>query len=92
MEIRQLLLEELEPRSGGDAEDPRARAEGKNDWKPHERSMALGYLATIVATIPSWLDMVVNLDELDIDPPGDRSSVRRSGRPGRNCWIASRRL
>ena len=32
--------------------------------------MALGYLATIVATIPSWLDMVVNLDELDIDPPG----------------------
>jgi uncharacterized damage-inducible protein DinB len=44
--------------------------EGKNDWKPHEKSMPLGYLATIVATIPSWLDMVVNLDELDINPAG----------------------
>jgi uncharacterized damage-inducible protein DinB len=44
--------------------------EGKNDWKPHEKSMALGYLATIVATIPSWLDLVVNKDELDINPPG----------------------
>ena len=44
--------------------------EGKNDWKPHEKSMPLGNLATIVATIPGWLDMVVNTDELDINPPG----------------------
>ena len=32
--------------------------------------MPLGNLATIVATIPAWLDMVVNMDELDINPPG----------------------
>jgi hypothetical protein len=32
--------------------------------------MPPGYLATIVATIPEWLDMVVNMDEVDIDPPG----------------------
>jgi len=32
--------------------------------------MPLGYLATIVATIRAWLDMVVNMDELDINPPG----------------------
>jgi len=32
--------------------------------------MALGNLATIVATIPAWLDMAVNMDELDIHPPG----------------------
>jgi hypothetical protein len=32
--------------------------------------MPLGSLATIVATIPAWLDMVVNMDELDINPPG----------------------
>src|SRR5205085_4587218 len=44
--------------------------EGKNDWKPHPKSMPLGYLATIVATIPAWVDMVLNLDELDINPPG----------------------
>jgi uncharacterized damage-inducible protein DinB len=27
-------------------------------------------LATIVANSPGWLEMVVNMDELDIDPPG----------------------
>jgi len=70
MEIRQLLLEELEREAVGMRRTLERVPEGKNDWKPHERSMALGYLATIVATIPSWLDMVVNLDELDIDPPG----------------------
>jgi uncharacterized damage-inducible protein DinB len=32
--------------------------------------MPLGNLATIVANIPAWLDMVVNMDEIDINPPG----------------------
>src|SRR5262245_41358009 len=31
--------------------------------------MTLGNLATIVANIPGWLDLVVNSDELDINPP-----------------------
>jgi uncharacterized damage-inducible protein DinB len=70
MEIRRLLLEELDREAVGIRRTLERVPEGKNDWKPHERSMALGYLATIVATIPSWIDMVVNMDELDIDPPG----------------------
>jgi len=44
--------------------------EGKNDWKPHEKSMALGYLATLVATMPSWVAMAIVKDELDLNPPG----------------------
>ena len=28
---------------------------GKRDWKPHERSMELGYLSDLVANIPSWV-------------------------------------
>lgn len=42
--------------------------DGKFDWKPHERSMPLGYLAMMVATMPDWLGMVVQMDELDIAP------------------------
>jgi uncharacterized damage-inducible protein DinB len=42
--------------------------EGKFDWKPHERSMPLGYLAMMVATMPEWLGMVLGMDELDIAP------------------------
>ena len=70
MQITELLLAELDRESVGIRKTLERVPEGKNDWKPHEKSMPLGYLATIVATIPSWLEMVVNMDELDINPPG----------------------
>jgi len=44
--------------------------EGRNDWKPHEKSMPLGYLANLVATMPSWITMMVRQNELDFRPPG----------------------
>lgn len=42
--------------------------EGKYDWKPHEKSMLFGYLVNMVATIPMWISMQINQDELDIAP------------------------
>ena len=42
--------------------------EGKYDWKPHEKSMIFGYLANMVATIPMWIMMQIDQDELDIAP------------------------
>jgi uncharacterized damage-inducible protein DinB len=43
--------------------------EGQNDWKPHPKSMALGYLASLVATMPSWVISMVEQDELDLRSP-----------------------
>lgn len=40
--------------------------EGRPDWKPHEKSMPMGYLSMLVATMPSWIAMAVLQDELDI--------------------------
>jgi uncharacterized damage-inducible protein DinB len=57
-------------------EDPISRRvlervpEGRPDWKPHEKSMALGYLSYLVATMPSWVHMAITQDELDLAPPG----------------------
>jgi uncharacterized damage-inducible protein DinB len=70
MKITELLLSELDHEAVGIRQTLERVPEGKNDWKPHPKSMRLGSLATIVATIPAWLDMVVNMDELDINPPG----------------------
>jgi uncharacterized damage-inducible protein DinB len=42
--------------------------EGRFDWKPHEKSMPMGYIAMMVATIPEWVGMVIGQDELDIAP------------------------
>ena len=44
--------------------------EGRDDWKPHEKSMPLGRLAGLVATMPSWIAMIINRDNLDLNPPG----------------------
>ncbi len=70
MKLTDLLLSQLE------AEGPRTRhalervPEGRDDWKPHEKSMPLGRLAGLVATMPTWIPMIVNQDSLDLNPPG----------------------
>ena len=69
MKMTELFLSEL------DREVDRSRRaleqvpEGKFDWKPHEKSMIFGYLADMVASIPSWIAMEVNQNELDVAPP-----------------------
>lgn len=42
--------------------------EGKGDWTPHDKSMPLGYLSNLVATMPSWIAMAIRQDELDLAP------------------------
>lgn len=46
--------------------------EGRNDWKPHEKSMRLGYLAALVAHMPSWIELMIDRDELDLGAPESR--------------------
>lgn len=43
--------------------------EGRNSWKPHERSMEMGYLAALVASMPRWIAMMIETDELNLDKP-----------------------
>ena len=68
MKLKEFLRSEL------DREVERSRhaleqiPEGKYDWKPHEKSMIFGYLANMVATIPMWISMQIDRDELDIAP------------------------
>jgi len=40
--------------------------EGKGDWKPHEKSMPMGRLASLVANMPGWIAMMLTQDEFDI--------------------------
>jgi uncharacterized damage-inducible protein DinB len=35
------------------------------EYKPHEKSMALGYLALLVAEIPNWIAFIVEKGEID---------------------------
>ena len=76
MNVTELFLKEL------DREVERSRRalaevpEGKHDWKPHEKSMIFGYLADMVATIPTWITMIIKQDELDVAPPAGQQQPR----------------
>jgi hypothetical protein len=70
MKMADLILDQLE------AEGPRTQRaleavpEGRDDWKPHEKSMPLGRLAMLVATVPTLFSLIIKKDELDLSPPG----------------------
>src|SRR6058998_3515451 len=69
MKLTDLFLAEL------DREAPRTRRTlehvplDRDDWKPHPKSMPLGRLAGLVASMPSWVTLVIEQDELDLTPP-----------------------
>lgn len=44
---------------------PRSR----DEWQPHPKSMPLARLAGLVASMPSWITMIIEQDELNLTPP-----------------------
>lgn len=42
--------------------------EDKFAWKPHEKSMTLGRLASHIAEMPNWAVFTVNQDKLELTP------------------------
>jgi uncharacterized damage-inducible protein DinB len=69
MELKDFFLEQLEREARSSRKVVERVPEGQNGWKPHERSMELGYLAALVATMPGWLALMIERDELDLDDP-----------------------
>ena len=69
MQLTKLFLEEVE------REAPRTRRAlesvpiGRDEWTPHPKSMPLGRLAGLVASMFSWVTLIIEQDELDLTPP-----------------------
>jgi uncharacterized damage-inducible protein DinB len=68
MTIKDFLIAELNREVDRSRRALEQAPAGKYDWKPHEKSMIFGYLANMVATIPMWVAMQIERDELDIAP------------------------
>jgi uncharacterized damage-inducible protein DinB len=68
MKLKEFLLAEIEREIDRSRRALEQVPAGKYDWKPHEKSMIFGYLANMVATIPMWITMQINQDELDLAP------------------------
>lgn len=69
MKLTEFFLAQLEREASTSCAALQRVPEGHNDWKPHDRSMPLGYLASLVATMPSWIVSMVKQDEFDLKSP-----------------------
>src|SRR5262249_28041743 len=74
--INELLLAQLEREAPGTRKALERVPEGKNDWKPHPKSMALGSLASLVAQMPSWAAMIIEQESLDLSKGGGHPPVK----------------
>ena len=70
MTLTQQLLGELDREAARTQRVLEQVPAGHDDWKPHQKSMALGRLAGMIATMPAWVTFIVKQDELDLTPPG----------------------
>src|SRR5215472_4087320 len=71
MELKQLYLAQLDREAKATRKAVERVPEGDNTWKPHEKSMELGYLAALVAGMPGWAAMMIERDELNLDDPAN---------------------
>ena len=68
MQMTEWFLAELESEARKSRRVLEQVPANKREWKPHDRSMPLGYLSELVANIPSWVGMAITQDELDVAP------------------------
>ena len=50
----------------------------KKDWKPHEKSMTLGRLATHISQTPHWISDIIHIDDFDFATRTFRSDTAAS--------------
>jgi uncharacterized damage-inducible protein DinB len=88
MKMTELFLAELDREAASTRRVLERVPEGRNDWRPHEKSMPLGYLTTITATILGWIEFMVKEDQLDMTPKGD-SKYKPKQATTRAEWLAA---
>src|ERR1700723_2700129 len=69
MTIAKILLQDYDPEISNPRRTLERVPEGKNDWKPHDKSMPLGKLAMHCATLPLFGLYLMEDDGMDIAKP-----------------------
>ena len=69
MEMKEFFVKQVERESAANRKVLERVPQGKNSWKPHERSMEMGYLAALVASMPQWIALMIETEELNLDKP-----------------------
>ena len=68
MKLTELLISDIERDAEATRKTLERVPEGHEKWKPHDKSMELGMLVYMVATMIEWANFILTMDELDIAP------------------------
>ena len=68
MTIGQSMLPEFDQEMQNTRKTLERVPEDKWNWKPHDKSGTVGWLASHIATLPGWLAMTINTEQLDYAP------------------------
>ena len=71
MALSESLLPEFDHEMANTRKTLERVPDDKFGWKPHEKSFAMGALATHLATLPSWVPITIQRDDIDINPVGE---------------------
>src|SRR5579862_946259 len=66
MKLTDLFTAELDREAARTRRALEAVPTGRDDWQPHPKSMPLGRLAGLVASMPSWVTLIIDQDSLDL--------------------------
>lgn len=78
MTLKSYFLAQLEREAAATRKTIKRVPEGRNSFKPHERSMEFGYLAALVASMPGWIAFMIDQNELNLDAADSEGFRARS--------------
>ena len=76
MAISQALLPEFDQEFANTRKMIERVPDDKLAWKPHQKSMSMGVLATHLGETPGWMGVTIEQGSFDVAPPGGSSYVR----------------
>jgi len=70
MALSESLLPEFDQEMANTRKTLERVPDGKFDWKPHEKSGTMGWVAGHLQSIPEWMADIIERDSLDMAPNG----------------------
>lgn len=68
MRIGQSMIPEFDMEMAGTRKVLERVPDAKLDWRIHDKSNTIGWVANHLADVPRWVDMTISHDSLDVEP------------------------
>jgi uncharacterized damage-inducible protein DinB len=89
MTIGQSMLAEFDQEMQNTRKTLERVPDDKWNWKPHDKSGTVGWLAGHIATLPGWATMTIRTEEFDYAPVGGKSSYQPPKTENRKDLLAA---